>query len=45
MFQAAYRSSVENRVKIDNQLIKLPLPSDYAAGLSAYHAPITVQLE
>jgi ABC-type multidrug transport system ATPase subunit len=44
-FNETYRASVENRVKIDNQLIKLPLPADYAAGMSAYHAPIIVQLE
>lgn len=44
-FNNAYRASIENRVKVDNQLIKLPLPDDYAAGKPAYHAPIHVQLE
>lgn len=38
----AYRFQIEKRNEVENKMIKLPLPSDWEAGLKSYRAPVSV---
>lgn len=40
----AYRFQIEKRNEVENKMIKLPIPADYAEGKASYRAPLSIQL-
>ena len=41
----AYRFQIDKRIQVDNQLIKLDPPEDWAAGEPAYKASMQIQIQ
>jgi len=40
----AYKFQVEKRNQVENKMIVLPVPKDYAAGLPSYRASVWIQI-
>lgn len=45
LLNRSYRFSLEKRIEVDNKLIKLDIPEDWARGEASYRAPLATQLE